>query len=147
MTVTKPTKLSIVANAEQQTNHRFQAYVQSVAFHMTLSKAMIGTLGLIRDFGWPLRTAASGMSWSESNGILKQLHGNGADAFVQHFRAIEARGLAVHCPSPSHQELAAMTEKQRKKWDDHRHYRLTRAGELVCELLVEAGLLPPKEGV
>lgn len=138
-------RVHVVGDVGDLQNHRFQNYVQNVAFHMTLSKAMISMLGLIRDYGWPLYGAHENGNYNASVAVLRTMHGGRSDSHVMHFRSLEHRGLATHHPSPGFRELQLMSDEERVKWKNHRHYQLTRAGELMCELLVEAGLLPPKE--
>ena len=100
---------------------KFSAYVQSVAFHMTLSRNMIEALGLIRDCGTIAHGEATPRVSSYSVPIARSLAHRG---LVEHWTSVfpqhQGKGLADKIP-----------------WV----YRLTRAGELTCELLVEAELL------
>lgn len=119
---------------------RFGSYVQSIAFNLTLSRQMIETLRIIRDFGWPLNMTPEQNRYGLEQ--LRAINGNRNTDLATPFRALERRGLAYHAPSPSDIEFRKMSDAERAKWNGHRHYRLTRPGELVCELLVEAGLMP-----
>lgn len=135
--------VQIVDTREADASARFSNYVQSIAFTLTLSRTMIETLRVVRDFGWPLHYTTE--EHDKNRAAMKAVHGNGQYDLVTPFRALERRGLAYHAPSPGYSEMRAMTEAERKKWNGHRHYRLTKAGSIVCDLLVEAGLLPAQE--
>lgn len=100
----------------EQADSLFRAHVQSVAFHLTLSRQMIDALQIVRDTD----------QWVNSGAL------SGFARWVPAARAIERRGLIFH--------------DWRKGWPkDHRIYQLTTAGELVCELCVEAGLMPARQ--
>jgi hypothetical protein len=104
-------------------NSHFANYVQSVAFNMTLSRHMIEGLGLIRDFG---RCFNGGNS-----PVPVSARVNSYAVPIAH--ALKRRGLVEHYNDVSPSKKVATAP-----WV----YRLTRAGELTCELLVEADLLP-----
>lgn len=104
----------------EQANALFGAHVQSVAFHLTLSRQMIDTLEIIRDLDW------------------SKPMGGGQDAisrisrWVPAARSLERRGLIFH--------------DWREGWPkNHAIYQLTTAGQLVCALCVEAGLMPAQQ--
>lgn len=109
-------KISIAKR--EQANAIFRDHVQSIAFHLTLSRRMIDCLAAIRE-------CEPGLSsrWSE------QMAQNGR--FVPDAHALIRRGLVYH--------------DWRQGWPkDHKIYNLTKAGELVCDLCVEAGLMAPR---
>ncbi|HZT18610.1 MAG TPA: hypothetical protein VFA23_04360, partial [Dongiaceae bacterium] len=68
------------------------------------------------------------------------LAANGADMFIPHIRAVERRGLVEFVDYEMHPDRPGKPMGWRPK--GYRPFVLTRAGELVCELLVEAGLMP-----
>ncbi|MGD9883384.1 MAG: hypothetical protein AB7F22_28930 [Reyranella sp.] len=97
----------------EKADNLFREHVQSVAFHLTLSRQMIDALQIVRDTD----------EWVGSGAL------SGFARWVPATRAIERRGLIFH--------------DWREGWPKHhRIYQLTKAGELVCELCVEAGLMP-----
>lgn len=101
----------------EQANATFRAHVQSIAFHLTLSRQMIDTLQIIRDMDW---TVTMG---SERDAISRM------SRWIPATKALERRGLLFH--------------DWREGWPKgHPIYQLTTAGELVCALCVEAGLMP-----
>ena len=104
-------------------SNKFASYVQSVAFQMTLSRNMIEALGLIRDF----------QTIPHDGSVTPRVDTYAAPSA----RSLKRRGLVEHW-SDVHPELEGpgWSEKIPFVW------RLTRAGELTCELLVEADLLP-----
>lgn len=104
------------AFAEEAARRNFADYVQHVAFNLTLSRAMITTLGLVRDYGWPLNTEDGGLdeNFSTVRGALRLVHTGGADNFVGHYRALERRGLTYFAPSPDWKELQAMPSAERR---------------------------------
>ena len=119
----------IADNKTAEARATFAGYVQSVAFNMTLSRNMVDMLGVVRD-----QQAAGYASYSK---ILDD-RGTHRDWVGRHsvplFNSLMRRGLVIY----NHWEAGP----QRKPApDDWRYHELTRAGELMCELLVEAGLL------
>lgn len=135
----KPKVVPIKPKAVLETDARanFANYVQSVAFNMTLSRQMVEALGLIRDFGrisdahgdhrpddtfddWASRNPMGGRSRLDRHSVT-------------YWRALKHRGLVIDVPR----------DLNNPKWWQQRSIALTRAGELMCELLVEAGLLAP----
>lgn len=116
------TKTDKIATAKRaQADALFREHVQSVAFHLTLSRSMIDQLAVLRDYDWstreegPIPNAMARMS-----------------RWVPGARALERRGLIFHDWWPG--------------WPKgHAIYQLTTAGELVCALCVEAGLMAPKQ--
>ena len=105
----------IQENKQAEARAAFAGYVQSVAFNIALSRNMIDALWLVRDHTqiWNAPNAPAPVR-SRSVPLLK---------------ALERRGLVWHdyIPPPAP--------------PDHKYHKLTRAGELVCDLLVEAGLM------
>lgn len=117
----------IAENKSAEARAAFAGYVQSVAFNMTLSRNMVDGLGLVRDYWFnaiPMPTCADA-----DNKSPRLYYTNHTIPMV---RALERRGLVLH---------DWVEPKSAPK--DHRYYKLTRAGALMCELLVEAGLLAP----
>lgn len=99
----------------------FSGYVQSVAFNMTLSHHMVDALWAVRDFGnmWAARA---------DNAVSKHVGSHSAPLMG----ALIRRGLVWHdFPEGD----------TRNHPPGHRYFKLTRAGELMCELLVEADLI------
>ena len=95
-----------------QANALFASHVQSVAFHLTLSRTMIDALQIVRD-----------ADWSEMPGSIGKM-----SRWVPATNSLERRGLIFH--------------DWREGWPKgHAIYQLTKAGELVCDLCVEAGLM------
>lgn len=122
---------------EQIAREAFANHVQNVAFNLTLSRSMIGVLHVIRDCPPSVATFRDDDKYNDMR-QLRQLGGPRVDShWVPLARAVERRGLVVHCPLPP--------GKKHHECPGHLFYRLTRAGELVCDLLVEAGLLPAAE--
>ena len=111
----------LAANKLAEARANFAGYVQSVAFSMTLSRNMVDGLYAIRELGC---IGAAG-----EQGLVSHTVG-------RHFAPISGslirRGLVWHDYLPPS-----------KAEPGHRHFKLTRAGELMCELLVEAGLMAP----
>lgn len=117
----------------------FAGYVQSVAFNMTLSRNMVDMLGVVRD-----QQNAGHASYSE---ILTERDAKfrsdtgskyGRDYVSGHsvplFNSLIRRGLVIF----NHWEPGPERKSAPAGW---RYHELTRAGELMCDLLVEAGLL------
>lgn len=115
--MTKPFEDRLADRKLQEARAAFVNYTQSVAFNMTLSRSMVEMLGLIRDER--ASTADSGVRTPYTN-----------SHFVPVVRRLEARGLVWH------DYIEPMRAPK-----GHQYFKLTRAGELMAELLVEAGLL------
>lgn len=92
-------------------NSKFADHVTSVAFHLTMSKSMIVMLVSVAN-----KRHATGVQSLRLVGLR--------DTSVDTGRRLEDRGL-VYAPNP--------------EWPGR--YELTRAGEIVVELLREAGLV------
>ncbi|UJW87912.1 hypothetical protein [Devosia sp. SL43] len=92
-------------------NRKFSDHVTQTAFHLTLSRNMIGTMARIRNHAFGHDGA-----WTAS----------GADQFIMGAKALTERGLVVHSQVPD------ATGK---------HWTFTEAGEHVFQLLVIAGLV------
>lgn len=111
----KTLKEKIDSNKQATAKANFAGYVQSVAFTMTLSKNMVDMLEAVRDY-------QTGQKLYEQGDGRIQTH------TVPLLHSLSRRGLVWHdyvSPAPA----------------GHRYHKLTRAGELMCELLVEAGLI------
>lgn len=127
-------KVVKLVNPQVDARKQFQAHVQSIAFNLTLSRRMIDLLQIVRDWGFPHgRSIDQDASWWEKSRVPAQ---TGNDQFIMMVKALIARGLVLHDSRP---------DKQRKAGD--KVYYLSRAGELTCELLVEAGLIAPSIAV
>jgi len=106
-----------MAGSESAARDKFAAYVQSVAFQISLSRRMIDLLQGIRDF------EAAGKSWKDFYPTRKAMVNKvGATCFVTYVKALERRGLVTY-------------EQDRSPIP----WQLTYAGYLMCELLVESG--------
>lgn len=128
---------------QQQARTRFSQYVQSVAFNLTLSRKMIDMLQVVRDYGFPhirrddgRESAKDWEKWKEAHQASRfpNAHNtNGTqDGFVVFMNSLERRGLVYCNPTPYNE----------RKYGE-RGFRLSDAGELVCLLLVECGLMVP----
>jgi hypothetical protein len=100
---------------EATMNSRFADHVTSVAFHLTMSKSMIVVLVSVAN-----KRHATGKQSLRLVGL--------SDTSVSTARRLEERGI-LYAPNP--------------EWPGR--YELTRAGELVVELLREAGLVQSVE--
>lgn len=119
--------VAIRDNREAEAQSKFSNYVQSIAFNMTLSRQMIAGLDMVRNY-WvdaiPLPPMAD--TNYKSPRLLQYSH------CVPMINALIRRGLVWHDYIPPSSAPRG-----------HQFYKLTRAGELMHELLVEAGLLAP----
>jgi hypothetical protein len=122
----------------------FSSHVQSIAFNLTLSRRMIECLRVVRDYGFPhlsdsKATPAQIEAKNKNRQVVHRPLPRGdrgySDNFVGFMRALDHRGLIVFATTG-------------RNWDQLKHneptVRLSKAGELVCALLVEAGLMPAK---
>lgn len=121
----KTLKERIDENKQAESRAAFSGYVQSVAFNMTLSRNMVDGLANTRDY-W--HNAIPMPTVGDPDYKSPRLYENNRS--VPLMKALERRGLVWH-------DYVPPTEAPR----NHRYYKLTRAGELMCELLVEAGLI------
>jgi hypothetical protein len=121
----KKTTGNVVAlvNPEEQARVAFSNHVQSVAFQMSLSRLMVEGLQMVRDWGHQWNANSS-----QDEGKYSQRLRSHA---VSYMESLIRRGLVFHDFVP-----------HAKAEPGHRYYKLTRAGGLMCELLVEAGLIP-----
>lgn len=113
----------ITDNKLEEARRAFAGHVQSVAFHMTLSRNMIEVLHMLRDLGE--------IPWRRYDDPERSRINSHS---VPLLRALSARGLVWH--DFFHGTMAEADEA------GHQWHKLTRAGELMCELLVEANLIP-----
>jgi len=123
-------KSNVVMLVDQQVaaQRNFSAHVQSVAFSLTLSKNMIGTLQWVRDWGYPHNDPNR---FCHDGRKLTPRTASGADFFITFVRALINRGLVIHNePNVGKQS-----------------YELSNAGRLVCDLLVESGIMPASEAI
>lgn len=124
----------VLERREQEARAAFASYAQSVAFQVTLSRNMIDLLGLVRDAAsvsdalHDRRVAASGPDGTGARDYV-------ASYLVPLMNSLIRRGLVLHCP------FSGRTDQVPAGW---KWYALTRAGQLMCDLLVEAGALPAR---
>jgi|HubBroStandDraft_6_1064221.scaffolds.fasta_scaffold134224_5 hypothetical protein len=118
---------------------KFASHVQSIAFQLTLSRRMIECLRVVRDYGFPAIDDSPGQKQLEdkNRAVVKRQHRSSThrafitDNFVGFMRSLDNRGLVVWNEIP-----------YVKRKPGERTLFLTKAGELTCLLLVEAGLMP-----
>lgn len=123
-------------NEEADARKAFTEHVQSVAFQISLSRRMIELLRETRDYGFP-----HGANWEENKAhrdIVAIRHHRGPirKEFTSHdlvgpIKSLERRGLIIFNRTPYE------SRKKGELW-----LRLSLAGEIMCELLVTAGLMP-----
>lgn len=106
-------------------NEILRGYVSRVAFQMTLSSGMIETLAHVQ------LVSALKIPAKAAFGLSAVLMSHPADRrFVPHSQSLQRRGLLVH-------EVTGGTDWVRNPYP----YQLTRAGHIMCDLLVEAGMI------
>jgi hypothetical protein len=127
-------KANNITNLQEHiSNEKFRGYVQRVAFQITLSERMIRALCVVRDYPAYNNNKTSEEARSEYEKTeIRSLSTQAQCIWITEFNALERRGLAYHNP----------TTKENPWPNGHVFYKLTRAGELMCELLIEAGLMP-----
>lgn len=113
----KTLKDKIDNNKQEAARAAFSGYVQSVAFNMTLSRNMVDALVAVRDFG--------GCWGAKQAGTVNQHVGSHSAPLMG---ALIRRGLVWH-------------DWVQSAPAGHIYFKLTRPGELMCELLAEAGLI------
>lgn len=123
--MTKSNVIAIKLDREAGARECFSNYLQSIAFNLTLSKQMIAGLQMIRDY-WvdAVPMPSMGSPNYKSPRICQMSH---TYTVVQ---SLTRRGLVYFIPHPKGDPLG-----------NHQSWKLTTAGNLVCELLVEAGLM------
>lgn len=110
-------------------NKTFADHVTNTAFFLSMSKKQIAMLAHIAANPHP------GWNAAERSAYYSREWMQGHDTYFATARALESKGLL----------LGIWTERSVKdKTDRVHHYELTRAGELVVELLREAGLVEAK---
>jgi hypothetical protein len=130
-----------IYDGEIEARRAFAEHVQSVAFQISLSKRMIDMLREVRDHGFPhLGTSFTQAEWQQSierRDAVSLRHHRCSDRkdfvtrdFITVGRSLERRGLIVYNSKPY---------GDRKKGE--KYIRLSLAGEIMCELLVTAGLI------
>jgi len=134
-------KIIPIVRPEVQAREKFAAHVQSVAFQISLSRKMIDLLQVVRDYGFPHcaynrnnkeENDAHTQTWLKNRECVRI--SNGTEQFSMFMHAIVRRGLVYANP-----------KEHRDRKDGDRAFLLSRAGELVCDLLVEAGLMAPAQ--
>ena len=131
---------------QEDARDKFSRNVQSIAFQLTLSRRMIDCLRAVRDYGFPhgARTSEDAETRryeTTCTSVVKRQHKRGTssfitDNFVGFMRSLDNRGLVVW----------NQTDYSKRKTGDPA-LKLSRAGELTCELLVEAGLMPARRNL
>jgi hypothetical protein len=117
-------RMKVVHTQEEEARRKFSEHVQSIAFNLTLSRRMISLLQTVRDYGFP----GDGIEQKKRSGEVTMTP-NGSHQYIMFSRALQNRGLIIHkWPVPKGDPTLV----------------LSRSGELICELLVEAGLMPKK---
>jgi len=120
-----------MVNPDEQARRKFASHVQNVAFNLTLSRRMIDLLQVVRDYGFPYYVVGSKQQREEYDRFKSVCeYQNGAHQYINMVNALERRGLVI---------LKPFTKKT--KIGD-RNIVLSRAGEIVCDMLVESGLMP-----
>jgi hypothetical protein len=132
-------KISILKPSDVA-REKFASHVQSIAFQLTLSRRMIECLRVVRDYGFPVLDDSPEQNRleAENRSVVQRHHHSSStrrsfvtDNFVGFMRSLDNRGLVVWSEIP--------WEKRKR---GERTIFLTKAGELTCLLLVEAGLMP-----
>jgi hypothetical protein len=132
----------IVVGSREVQREKFASHVQSIAFQLTMSRRMIDCLRVVRDYGFPhLKgegTPEEQGNYRENRLVVQRQHSGKrsfvTDNFVGFMRSLDNRGLITWNEKPWN-----------KKLHGERTIFLTRAGELVCALLVEADLMPSQQ--
>lgn len=126
---------------EHQARQKFADHVQSIAFNLTLSRRMVNMLQIIRD---QIDGVGDGLDPENVEAVRRRKivdnvirSPNGAMNSYTLYHSLETRGL-VYRPERPNKNNAFARENLGTPF-----MLLTRAGELVCELLVEAGLMAP----
>lgn len=134
--------IPIAVKLQQQAQSNFASHVQSIAFNLTLSRRMIDCLQTVRDYGFPHydRPSKEEEALRQSFDVVTHRVHNTARRqfitrnFVGFMTSLERRGLVVFQTS---------TMRYHDIPHGTRTVILSRAGDLVCQLMVEAGLMAP----
>jgi hypothetical protein len=134
-----PRKGLEIIRPSELAREKFASHVQSIAFQLTLSRRMIDCLRVVRDYGFPTINDSPEQRQleAENRTVVKRQHRSSthrafiSDNFVGFMRSLDNRGLVVWSDTP-----------YEKRKCGERAIFLTKAGELTCLLLVEAGLMP-----
>lgn len=121
-------------------NERFADHVQSIAFHLTLSRRMIEALGLLYHYG---RIRDCENKFIHNKPERWETPPSVDSHTVPIMSSLERRGLVIHNPMPK-RDLTGDYHPVASIWK-HKSFLLTEAGEKVCELLILAGLLNKRE--
>lgn len=111
---------------------KFRDYATRVSFNLTLTRNQIATIRIIRE---QLQHTPAALLADDSVTIKKAVRADmqlpGPDHWIVGSRKLQDMGLVEwHDPG-----------QMKPKWSEH-VYRLTPAGEHVCQLLELAGLIP-----
>lgn len=104
-------------------NKVFAEHVTNTAFFLSVSKKQIRYIEILYRTPWPDSLYYNRDSFERTR--------SDADNWLASYGALQRKGLVT--------SVVDNTERQT------RHYELTKAGMLLCEMLVEAGLIQPKE--
>ena len=117
---TEPIRRRELAEQQAPTNEAFSAYVTTTAFSLSLSRHMVQALSTIEH----------ALAWKREYTRV-HVHETNRNALVR-------RGLIVLIGDP----IERFDGEQLRRWDEV--YALTRAGELMIDLLAEAQLVAPR---
>lgn len=134
-----------IQDGEADARRAFVEHVQSVAFQISLSKRMIDMMREVRDYGFPhLGTKYTDAEWQESierrdavsirNHRCESRKNFVTRDFITVGRSLERRGLIIYNPKPYGDRIKG-----------EKYIRLSLAGEIMCELLVTAALIPEEQ--
>ena len=104
-------------------NNQFAEHVTNTAFFLSVSKKQIRYLDILYHNPWP----AQGYYNRDVFGCTRY----DPDNWIASYGALTRKGLVVSVIDNAERQTG--------------HYELTRAGELLCELLVEAGMMVEKD--
>lgn len=134
---------------QQDAQRKFSDAVQNIAFQLTLSRRMIGMLQVARDGLWVF---GDGLDETDKErcarrDLAKSMYqsANGVDNWIPLFHSLEKRGLVFRPARVDEGRDGKHGEFWAKHKNDYKVIELTQAGELVCGLLVLAGLMPARQ--
>ncbi len=120
-------------------NQKLRDHTTQIAFHLTLSRTMIGTLQSIK-MDQMLYEAGmyAQMGFTEHRDWLAEQNSARPSLFITGFRALDARGLAEYINRDKYDPA------YKKKMTNLAapYFQLTSAGEKIWDLLIMAGLVP-----
>lgn len=110
--------------ADWSAQNKFANYVQETSFNLSLSRHMVSLLQLIRD----------GYTINDITNRKATITPRANSHWVPLMGTLERRGLVIYQPRPVDQEVGGWMT-----------WRLSKAGLIVCDLLVEAELMPARK--